>query len=335
MRDTGSPRLMHTSEYGESTPKIVRGLSFENEKSELASKMEHVEQVLTGQTDSIGKQEMAEPGQNMQSGDVVELREMKIVEESSDQTDFILNSDSATVSNGVPNKVEDKASVVSPAVNYTENHTMSEVGFKADSSAVMKRPEDKIEAKEVHKDKKSKSKSKIFRGSLIRKKKDPTSKLSASMQSLDFVPREEEEFLPAPIKEEHNFVISYLCSAVVKPPLKSKHVEKCLKQYQKEMGKKQKVGDVCSLGNKLSLKVITDEGVTMLDIRNPNSFRRHFPISTIDTFIVHPENPDCFAFSTTVPGDEQHKYHLFYKARESIATVKDAFEHLKLFQKAL
>ena len=195
---------------------------------------------------------------------------------------------------------------------------------------------DEVEPKVHHKDKKSpflKSKSKMLRNTLLRKKRD--SKLSRSMHSLDFSPKEEEELAVPFEREEFKFVISYLCSAVVKPPLKSKHVEKCLKQYQKEVGKKQKAGEACCLGNKLQLEIVTDEGITMADVRNPNAFRRHFPISTVDCFIVHPENPDCFAFSTTVPGDEQHKYHLFYKARESVATVKDAFDRLKLMQRIL
>ena len=200
----------------------------------------------------------------------------------------------------------------------------------------IRRPLEK-EAAEPHKEKEKKlslkNKSKIFRNTLNRKKKD-SSKLSASMQSLDIVPKEEEEQIAAPLQREvHRFVISYLCSAVVKPPLKAKHVEKCLKQYQKEVGKKQKITDLSSLGNKLLLQIVTDEGITMADIRNPNAFRRHFPISTIDGFITHPENPDCFAFSTTVPGDEQHKYHVFYKVRENTSVIKEAFDHLKQMQR--
>lgn len=221
-----------------------------------------------------------------------------------------------------------------------ENATESKLEHKAcensnEELGAIKKPL-QYEAAEPHKEKEKKlslKKSKIFRNTLSRKKKD-SSKLSASMQSLDIVPKEEEEHISVPLQREvHRFVISYLCSAVVKPPLKAKHVEKCLKQYQKEVGKKQKITDLSSLGNKLLLHIVTDEGITMADIRNPNAFRRHFPISTIDGFITHPENPDCFAFSTTVPGDEQHKYHMFYKARENTSVIKEAFDHLKLMQR--
>ena len=220
------------------------------------------------------------------------------------------------------------------ATESEPEHKVSENG--SEELGAIRRPLQN-EAAEPHKEKEKKlslkNKSKIFRNTLNRKKKD-SSKLSASMQSLDIVPKEVEEQIPSPLQREvHRFVISYLCSAVVKPPLKAKHVEKCLKQYQKEVGKKQKITDLSSLGNKLLLQIVTDEGITMADIRNPNAFRRHFPISTIDGFITHPENPDCFAFSTTVPGDEQHKYHVFYKARENTSVIKEAFDHLKQMQR--
>ena len=354
MRDGSSPKLSRSYDFNHVSSKCIRELSYENEGSA---------QTIIGQTDDYAKgEDGSEYG--MSSGVMNSLEQLDITsneEESaaSNVTDFVGNeaeiSEKSDVVDGLPES--DVASVLNevhdfiPATVEEENPVSAAIVDNVDLSPnvhdgdlttqgtdEVKKPEHVNEAKENHKDKHlpfSKKKSKIFRGTLMRKKKDSASKLSASMQSLDSVPKEEEEPANAPIRKEHNFIVSYLCSAVVKPPFKSKHVEKCFKQYQKEVGKKQKVGDICSLGNKLTLQVITDEGVTMLDIRNPNSFRRHFPLSTIDSFIVHPENPDCFAFSTTVPGDEQHKYHLFYKSRDSIISVKEAFEQLKQFQRVL
>ena len=353
MREANSPRVTRSRDFGHLTSNCVRELSYENDESEQANITEPIglideqpkgedigdEEISRGTADLMEKPDNLSTGS--QNNNVLEQkRDETEIMESSEGTDGLQESDS-------PSSLSEALRINTEKVDHIIDRSFSDHVEESQSNLSVgdvmlqgadkvQKPEHQNEAKENHKDKKSpssKRRSKIFRGSLIRKKKDSASKLSASMQSLDFIPREEEEVAAPPVKKEYNFVISYLCSAVVKPPFKGKHVEKCLKQYQKEVGKKQKVGDVCSLGNKLMLQVITDEGVTMLDIRNPDSFRRHFPISTIDSFIVHPENPDCFAFSTTVPGDEQHKYHLFYKSRDNIATVKEAFEQLKQFQK--
>ena len=335
--------MTHTQDLRHSTPNCVRELSYENDEADQASVIEPMEQrglvskeesVTSGELeDLVREQDEVKAQHDPLVRSVIDLRKEETgTVETSGNIENHLGADSSSVSNDI----EDGFVVCSP-VHQLEEHksNVSESDFTVENTDEIK---NQNEAKENLKDKKSpfsKSRTRIFRGTLIRKKKCSASKLSVSMQSLDLVPREEEE-VPSPlVKKEHKFVVSYLCSAVVKPPFKSKHVEKCLKQYQKEVGKKQKVGDVCSLGNKLMLQVITDTGATMMDIQNPNSFRRHFPISTIDSFIVHPENPDCFAFSTTVPGDEQHKYHLFYKSRDDIATVKEAFEQLKKFQRVL
>lgn len=346
--------MTRSRDFGQLTSNCVRELSYKNDESEHTSITESTgqkderpngesiaaDEVSRGTAGLMEKRDSSSTDRDSQNNNALELKreETELIEKPVD-TDDPPEQDSALGLSEAhrinTEKVEDCIDrSFSDHMESQSNLSIGDVKLQDDDE--MQKPEHQNEAKENHKDKKSptsKRRSKLFRGSLIRRKKDSASKLSASVQSLESIPREEEEIVAPPVKKESNFVISYLCSAVVKPPFKSKHVEKCLKQYQKEVGRKQKMGDVCSLGNKLMLQVITDEGVTMLDIRNPDSFRRHFPISTIDAFIVHPENPDCFAFSTTVPGDEQHKYHLFYKSRDSIAMVKEAFEQLKQFQK--
>ena len=337
----------------------MRSFSFDNENSEqtnggeLYGRVEvnegsSTERVVVrpGETTGTLKAENASRESRSNAEDVRKAERETVDERSNDEVDCVSRTGSGEV---VLDKTQSHSSPAAPteddvlnamaATAVSESRSVvKESRLQAESSGEQQVLEQHSCTKESHKEKKSpflKNKGKIFRGTLMRKKKDPSSKLSVSMQSLDCIPREEEELIPPHRREEHEFLITYLCSAVVKPPLKSKHVEKCLKQFQKEVGKKQKLGHVSSLGNKLQVRVVTDEGVTMLDKRSPNSFRRHFPVSTIDSFIMHPENPDCFAFSTTVPGDEQHKYHLFYKSQESIATVKEAFERLKQFQKFL
>lgn len=349
MRDTGAP-LLSSDVYGESTPKAARSLSFNEDKQEHREEIVHDRNRAGGYLEGLNQSSTSDANDSVISQDVepsdkelhCSTKEEQQLEKPAQNILVLDEADgNAKISSTNGDCIERKTNEID-AIDLTDESRSIPVfkgdSSKTDSDAATQSKEQQNESHESQKDKKMsfrKSRAKMFRGSLLRKKKDSTSKLSASLQSLDCTPREEEE-LPMPAeREEHNFVISYLCSTVVKPPLKSKHVEKCLKQYQKEVGKKQKAGDVCSLGSKLLLRITTDEGITLLDVRNPQSFRRHFPISTIDTFVVHPENPDCFAFSTTVPGDEQHKYHLFYKSRESVESVKEAFEHLKQFQKYL
>ena len=194
---------------------------------------------------------------------------------------------------------------------------------------------DQMDKESPTKDKKTpflRSKSKLFRGTLNRKKNN-SNRLSSSMHSLNISPKDDTEIITPVERQEHKFIVSYLCSAVVSPPLKSKHVGNCLKQYQREVGKKLKSAG--QIGKVLLLHLITDEGITMADIQNPDAFRRNFPITTIDAFVMHPDNPDCFAFSTAVAGDGQRKYHVFYKAKENVSLVKDAFGLLKQTQKVI
>ena len=173
-----------------------------------------------------------------------------------------------------------------------------------------------------------KAKRKLLGGSLLKRKQKnaPLPSISVSLPNLDDL--DTEECITPVLRREYSFTVSYLCSAVVNPPLKSKHVKECYKQYQKEMAKTKLPNNNGLLGNVLQLQIVTDEGVTMADLRNPNSFRREFPIETVDMFVAHPESEDCFAFSTKVDGTSKQKYHLFVKAKEPISEINEAFDLL-------
>eukprot|EP00794_Sanderia_malayensis_P020177 gene20177-22152_t len=172
-------------------------------------------------------------------------------------------------------------------------------------------------------------KGKLFRGTINRKKTPPSEKASITTNQSSLNQNEADHVLTPIEPQESKFVVSYLCSAFVNPPLKPKHVEKCVKQFHKEMGKKRK--DVNPVGNVLVLEISSDKGVTMIDMKNPGA-RQFFPIATIDSFIMHPDDSNCFAFSTTVSADQQRKYHVFSKAREDVSLVKEAFDLLKKSQ---
>ena len=134
--------------------------------------------------------------------------------------------------------------------------------------------------------------------------------------------------VPAEILEEkvYNFEATYLCSTVVNPPLRPKHVRDCVKQHQKQASKLLKRLGVTQTTNDVKMDVGAD-GVSMYDKLRPDSGQRFFPFSDISLIKSHQDYPEFFAFSTVVTGDTKHKCHLFKQTADSCsADIIRAFE---------
>ena len=100
--------------------------------------------------------------------------------------------------------------------------------------------------------------------------------------------------------ELFHFDVSYVCSVVTNAPLKPKHVKESYKQYLKEISKTEKVSfnniNKNKIGGAVSLQVITNESVSMLDPNRSDFIIRSFELDVFDTFMLHPEEQSCFAF---------------------------------------
>ena len=134
--------------------------------------------------------------------------------------------------------------------------------------------------------------------------------------------------VPQEIVEEkvYNFQAIYLCSTVVNPPLRPKHVRDCAKQYQKQNEKLLKRLGKTQPKNDVKMDVGAD-GVAMYDTLRPENSQRFFPFSDIHLIKSHPDYPDYFAFSTVVTGDTKHKCHLFQQIDDySCGEIIKAFE---------
>lgn len=137
--------------------------------------------------------------------------------------------------------------------------------------------------------------------------------------------------------EEFHFKVSYVCSTMVNPPLKQKHVKECYKQYCKEMNRVGKLnGNNTKVnGNLVNLQIVTDFGVSMLDPHQPDVVVRHFPIQDFGFYQQHSEDISCFAFSTSLLGNSKHRCHLFCATKEVLADINVAFEKLSSIKKAM
>ena len=132
------------------------------------------------------------------------------------------------------------------------------------------------------------------------------------------------------ISTTYNFKITYLCSSLVKAPLRPKHVRECYKQFTKETLKAEKVSHNCRLntiGSPVELVIVTDAEVIMLDAVNRNNVIRQSSIELYEDCVMHPDpTMGCFAFSTRLPSpiksdtkqqqqqqqqQHHHKIHLF------------------------
>lgn len=130
------------------------------------------------------------------------------------------------------------------------------------------------------------------------------------------------------VEEEkiYNFVVTYLCSTVVNPPLRPKHLRECVKQYQKQQAKFLKKFGHEQPSNEVNLSVCID-GVEMKDSRDQKADQgMFFPFSSVSNVMAHPETPEYFAFATVVTGDSKHKCHLFQQTKIPSAEMIKSFQ---------
>ncbi|XP_066922508.1 uncharacterized protein [Clytia hemisphaerica] len=143
------------------------------------------------------------------------------------------------------------------------------------------------------------------------------------------------------ISATYNFKITYLCSTLVKAPLRPKHVQECYKQFLKEKKKSEKISNNCgqkTIGTPVELVLTTDTEIIMLDPSDRTNVIRQFPINIYEKCVMHPEeNMGCFAFSTNIPGNQQqpgqklhHKIHLFTMVLEMKSRIITAFDELAI-----
>ncbi|XP_032232507.2 uncharacterized protein LOC116615017 [Nematostella vectensis] len=153
---------------------------------------------------------------------------------------------------------------------------------------------------------------------------------SSSTSSIEpEVTEEKPAELPEEIEEqeerEYSFQVAYLCSTVTNPPLRPKHVRDCVKQYQKELGKVAKHTGVTPPLKEVTLH-LNNDGVTMIDPKQPSVCPRFFPFPCISEIKGHKDFPEYFAFSTVVSGDSKHKCHVFKDLKGNCEDINTAFE---------
>lgn len=126
-------------------------------------------------------------------------------------------------------------------------------------------------------------------------------------------------------EKEYSFEVTYLCSTVINPPLRPKHLRECVKQFQKQQAKALKKFGV-DPSNEVSLMVSID-GVKMT---NPCAAKGEqemfFPFCSVSHVMSHPECPEYFAFALTVTGDSKHKCHLFQQTNVPPGDLITTFE---------
>ena len=118
------------------------------------------------------------------------------------------------------------------------------------------------------------------------------------------------------VEEEMDYSCNatYLCSTVINPPLRPKHLRECVKQYQKQQTKSLKKFGMAKSSNEVVLN-LTLEGVKMTNVTERGGQGMFFPIDSVSHVMAHPENAEYFAFSTIVTGDSKHKCHLFEQTK--------------------
>ncbi|XP_068682779.1 uncharacterized protein [Montipora foliosa] len=126
-------------------------------------------------------------------------------------------------------------------------------------------------------------------------------------------------------EKEYNFDVTYLCSTVINPPLRPKHLRECVKQYQKQHAKAFKKFGV-NPAKEVSLFVSID-GVKMTN-KNAQKGEQEmfFPFSSVNHVMAHPENPEYFAFALVVTGDSKHKCHLFQQTKVPPGELIETFQ---------
>ena len=114
-----------------------------------------------------------------------------------------------------------------------------------------------------------------------------------------------------PEEKVYDFNVTYLCSTVVNPPLRPKHLRECVKQYQKQQAKSLKKFGKEQPSSEVVLSVSVD-GVQMTNTGAQKEDQgMFFPFDSVSNAMAHPEIPEFFAFATIVTGDSKHKCHLF------------------------
>ena len=126
-------------------------------------------------------------------------------------------------------------------------------------------------------------------------------------------------------KKDYTFSATYLCSTVINPPLRAKHVRDCVKQYQKQQLKSLKRFGAEQPSSDVILRLSLD-GVSMTNSRTQSGGNgMFFPFSSVNHVMAHPENPEYFAFATVVSGDSKHKCHLFRQTHVLTTDVIEGF----------
>lgn len=128
------------------------------------------------------------------------------------------------------------------------------------------------------------------------------------------------------LHETTNHNVFYICSSVITPPLKEKRVKEIYRQYKKEV---ERNGKPEAIGKSIDLKIVTKEGVFLIDRNKPNSIERQYTMSSIDKFMKHPDETGFFAFSVKIQDNTKHNCHLFrVKNSASLPSIDTAFEKL-------
>lgn len=127
-------------------------------------------------------------------------------------------------------------------------------------------------------------------------------------------------------EKDYKFDVTYLCSTVINPPLRPKHLRECVKQYQKQQAKSLKKFGMEQPSSEVLLSLSLD-GVTMANPRTQKEGQgMFFPFNSVSHVMSHPESPEYFAFATIVTGDSKHKCHLFEQTKVSPAELIQSFQ---------
>ena len=129
-----------------------------------------------------------------------------------------------------------------------------------------------------------------------------------------------------PEEKVYSFNVTYLCSTVVNPPLRPKHLRECVKQYQKQQAKSLKKFGKEQPFSEVVLLVSVD-GVQMTNSRAQKEEQgMFFSFDSVSNAMAHPESPEYFAFATIVTGDSKHKCHLFRQTKVPSEELVGSFQ---------
>lgn len=129
-----------------------------------------------------------------------------------------------------------------------------------------------------------------------------------------------------PEEKVYEYEVTYLCSTVVNPPLRPKHLRECVKQYQKQQAKSLKKFGKEQPTSEVKLSVSID-GVQMMNSSAQKEEQgMFFAFSSVSNAMAHPESPEYFAFATIVTGDSKHKCHLFQQTKVPATDLIGSFQ---------